>query len=115
MFGTLDKNKAEIPPPPPPPPPSPPAQMQPNNARPERSSVFGFSGIFTMVSYAPSRGKAVVLLCTMYHTATTEGEDKPEIVLHYNKTKSGVDNMDHLATICSCRRKKQSMANGPLL
>ena len=57
-----------------------------------------------MVSYAPSRGKAVVLLSTMYHTATTEGEDKPEIVLHYNKTKNGVY-MDHLATIFSCRRK----------
>ena len=58
-----------------------------------------------MVSYAPSRGKAVVLLSTMHHTATTEGEDKLEIVLHYNKTKSDVDNMDHLATIFSCRKK----------
>ena len=59
-----------------------------------------------MVSYSPSRGKAVVLLSTMYHTATTEGEeDKPEIVLHYNKTKIGADTLDHLATIFSCRRK----------
>ena len=49
-----------------------------------------------MVSYAPSRGKTVVIWSTMHHTATTEGEDKPEIVLHYKKTKSGVDNMDHL-------------------
>ena len=89
------QNKAEIPP-----------EMQPNNARPERSSVFGFSGNITMVSYAQSRGKAVVHLSTMHHTATTEGEeDKPEIVLHYNKTKSGVNNMDHLATIFYCRRK----------
>ena len=39
----------------------------------------------------------------MHHTASTEGEeDKSEIVLHYNKTKSGVDNMDHLTTIFSC-------------
>ena len=59
-----------------------------------------------MVSYAPSRGKTVVLLSTMHHTATTEGEEKLEMVLHYNKTKSGVDNMDHLATIFSCTRKK---------
>ena len=58
--------------------------------------------------------KQFVLLSTMHHTATTEGDDKPETV-HYNKTKSGVDNMDHLALIFSCRRKKQSMANGPLL
>ena len=41
----------------------------------------------------------------MHHDATTEGDQqKPEIVLHYNKTKSGVDNMDHLATIFSCKR-----------
>ena len=80
--------------------------MQPNNARPESSSVFRFSGNLTIVSYAPLRGKAVVLLSTMHHTATTEGEeDKPEIVLHYNNTKSSADNMDHLATIFSCRRK----------
>ena len=57
-----------------------------------------------MVSYAPSRGKAVVLLSRMHHTATTEGqEDKQEIVLSYNKTKSGVDSMDCLAMIFSCR------------
>ena len=67
-----------------------------------------------MVSYAPSKGKAVVLLSTMHHTATTELEDKPEIVLHYNKTKSGVDNMDHMATLF-LHKKKQSMANGSLL
>ena len=79
--------------------------MQPDNARPERSSVFGFSGNITNVSYAPSRGKVVVLLSTMHHTATTEGEeDKIEIILHYNKTESSVD-MDHLAMIFSCRRK----------
>ena len=104
MFGTLHKNKAEIPP-----------EMQSNNARPERSSVFGVSGNLTMVSYALSRGKAVVLLSTMQYTATIYCEDKLETVLHYNKTKTGIDNMDHLAIIFSCRRKKQSMANGPLL
>ena len=41
VFGTLHKNKAKIP-----------LKMQHNNARPERSSVFGFSGNLTMVSYA---------------------------------------------------------------
>ena len=34
--------------------------------------VFGFSGNhLTIVSYAPSSSKAVVLLSTMHHTATT--------------------------------------------
>ena len=90
VVGTLRKNKAEIPP-----------EMQSNNA-----TVFGFAGNVTMVSYVPSKCKAVLLLSTMHHDATTEGDQqKPEIVLHYNKTKSGVDNMDHLATIFSCKRK----------
>ena len=59
-----------------------------------------------MVSYAPSRGKVVVLLSRMHHTATTEGEeDKSETILHYNKTKSCVDSMDCLVMIFSCRSK----------
>ena len=57
-----------------------------------------------MVSYPPSRGKAAVLLSTVYHTATTEGEDKPEIVLH------GPPGYDLFL-----QKKKQLMAKGPLL
>ena len=52
------------------------------------------------------QGVKKLCFCLQYHhTATTAGEDKLKIVLHYNKTKSVVDNMDHLATIFSCRRK----------
>jgi Transposase IS4 len=31
--------------------------------------------------------------------------NKPEIIIHYNKTKSGVDNLDHLVGLYSCKRK----------
>jgi len=35
----------------------------------------------------------------MHHDASTAGDaQKPEIVLHYNETMSGVNNMDHMAT-----------------
>ena len=35
-----------------------------------------------------------------------EGEDrKPEMILHYNQKKGGVDDMDHLASIFTCRMK----------
>ena len=41
-------------------------------------------------------------LCTMM---TKQMAQKPEIILYYNSTKSGVDNLDHLATMYTCRRK----------
>ena len=42
----------------------------------------------------------------MHHDASTEGDaQKPEIILHYNQTKSGVDTLDHLATMFTARRK----------
>lgn len=95
VVGTIRKNKGEIPP-----------EMKPNNNRPEKSSVFGFSGNLTLVPYVPKKGKAVLLLSTQHHDGTTEGGDrKPEIILYYNAKKSGVDNMDHLCSIFTCRRK----------
>ena len=42
----------------------------------------------------------------MHHDSQTEGDDhKPQIILHYNATKSGMDNLDHLLTMYSCRGK----------
>lgn len=42
----------------------------------------------------------------MHHDITINGDtNKPEIILHYNSTKSGVDNQDHIATMYTSRRK----------
>jgi len=42
----------------------------------------------------------------MHNDKAVEGDHKkPQIILHYNATKSGVDNMDHLATLYTSRRK----------
>ena len=95
IVGTLRKNKREIPP-----------ELLPNKDRPEKSSVFAFSGNLTMASYVPNKGKAVFLLSTQHHDKATEGDDhKPEVILYYNQKKSGVDNMDHLCAAFTCRRK----------
>ena len=68
--------------------------------------MFGFAGNLTITSYVSAKGKAVLALSTMHHDETTEGEkQKPSIILHYNAKKSGVANMDHLATLLSCKRK----------
>ena len=48
----------------------------------------------------------MLALSTMHHDDQVDGEaQKPEIILYYNSTKSGVDNLDHLATMYTCRRK----------
>ena len=42
----------------------------------------------------------------MHHDDQVDGDaQKPEIILYYNSTKSGVDNLDHLATMYTSRRK----------
>ncbi|PFX13011.1 Uncharacterized protein K02A2.6 [Stylophora pistillata] len=42
----------------------------------------------------------------MHHDDQVDGDaQKPEIILYYNSAKSGVDNLDHLATMYTCRRK----------
>jgi hypothetical protein len=53
------------------------------------------------------KNKAVILLSSMHHDAVIDINlaSKPEIILHYNATKSGVDNLDHLVRSYTCKRK----------
>jgi hypothetical protein len=93
--GTIRSNKPHIP-----------DAMRANSRRPEHSSIFGFSDQITLVSYVPKVGKSVMALSTMHHDKTIEGSlSKPEIIHHYNACKSGVDNLDHLVTLYTSRRK----------
>ena len=92
---TIRSNKAEIP-----------TVMKPNSSREVYSSMFGFKDQVTLVSYVPKKNKAVKAPSTMHHDTVVEGEEyKPEIIMHYNATKSGVDNLYHLCTLYPCRRK----------
>lgn len=94
LVETMRKNKRDIPP-----------NMQASRIRDLHSSIFGFTRQLTLVSYLPKKNRSVILLSSMHHTKTTSAEDdgKPEIILHYNETKSGVDNLDHLVGIYSCK------------
>ncbi|KAG5855065.1 hypothetical protein ANANG_G00044970 [Anguilla anguilla] len=47
--------------------------MKPNVAREKNSSIFGFHGQLTLVSYLPSKGKAVLALSTMHQDTKVEG------------------------------------------
>lgn len=94
--GTLRQNKPDIPP-----------QML---ARPEReveSSLFGFQEHLTMVSYVPKRNKSVILLSSQHKDNERQPEPphKPEMILHYNVNKAGVDTLDQLVRTYSTKRK----------
>ena len=48
----------------------------------------------------------MIILSTEHDDERVEGEDRNlKTILHYNEKKRGVDNMDHLASIFTCRRK----------
>ncbi|XP_069604265.1 piggyBac transposable element-derived protein 4-like [Ranitomeya imitator] len=97
LVGTMRPNRREIPP-----------IMKHNAQRPIYESVFGFCNEATMVSYKAKKEKSVILLSTMHHDESIDTNDrkqKPEIILHYNKTKRGVDKMDEMITEYSCKRQ----------
>ncbi|CAK6965203.1 piggyBac transposable element-derived protein 4-like%2C partial [Scomber scombrus] len=59
-----------------------------------------------MLSYCPKKGKNVMLLSTMHKDAAlSTREDKiTQMVLDYNETVAGVDNLDKVTATYSCRR-----------
>jgi len=96
LVGTIRRNEPDIP-----------KEMIETKGKEEKSSMFGFSGDLTLVAYVPRKGKIVTMLYTMHHDSATEEDRKPQVILHYNSTKGGVDNMDKMATSYSCRRKNK--------
>jgi Transposase IS4 len=96
IVGTVRKNRRDIP-----------AEMQASRKRVEKSSIFGFDNQLTLTSYVPKKGKAVIMLSSMHHDDTIDAgnNSKPEIIAYYNSKKSGVDNLDHLIGLYTCRRK----------
>ncbi|KAE8285601.1 hypothetical protein D5F01_LYC15266 [Larimichthys crocea] len=71
------------------------------------SSVFGFCGEMSMVSYVPKKNKAVVLLSTIHNDTAVDDnmKKKPEIIQYYNKTKGGVDLMDQIVHTYTSKRQ----------
>ena len=82
--------------------------MQPSKHRELYSIIFGFHEKIALCSYVNKEKKAVILLSSMHlNTAVDENSQKrkPEIIIHYNKTKVGVDTMDQLAGRYSTQRR----------
>lgn len=98
MIGTIRSNKPELPPEF--------TQKQHIRSREIGSSLFCFSDELTLVSYVPKKNKNVLVLSTLHSTGEVDAKtNKPKIILDYNRTKSGVDTLDHLVRLYPCKRK----------
>lgn len=96
-LGTLKKNKREIPP-----------EFQPSRERCVGTSLYGFTKDATIVSYVPKPKKAVILISSMHHKKETDEETgKPAMIIDYNKTKGGVDEVDKKCSNYSSSRRTQ--------
>lgn len=70
------------------------------------SSRFCFDNMLTLVSYVPKKNKNVLLLSTLHNDAQIDPQtNKPNIIMYYNQNKSGVDTLDHLVRLYTCKRK----------
>lgn len=70
-------------------------------------SEFLFTDAVTIVSYVPKKYKFVVALSSLHHSphVSAENNKKPDIILHYNQTKAGVDALDQLVGNYTCKRQ----------
>ena len=96
LVGTLRKNNCDIQ-----------EQFLPKRNREVNETLFSHQENLTMVSYAPKKGKSVILLSSMHKDAkiSTREDKKPEIILHYNRAKGGVDTLDQMVETNSTKRK----------
>ncbi|XP_028437763.1 piggyBac transposable element-derived protein 4-like [Perca flavescens] len=97
VVGTVRKNKPELP-----------RALLDAKGRAVFSSKFAFTPAAALVSYVPKRNGNVLLLSTLHAGPPRLGPGrraKPDVILHYNATKGGVDNLDKLVGTYSCRRK----------
>lgn len=85
-----------------------PAELLPHKSKPLYSTMFAFQDNLTLASYVPKIGKSVIMLSSEHHDDAVSNEKfnyKPDIILHYNKTKGAVDTVDKMAKQYSTSRK----------
>ena len=88
LVGTIRRKKTKLPP-----------KFTLAKGREVTSTVFGFQSDAMIASYCPKKGCVVNMLSTMHalpDISSTSCEKKPEVILYYNSTKSGVDILDRM-------------------
>jgi len=96
FVGTMRKTRREIP-----------TELAIPRGRDLYSSIFVFRDDASLVSYKTHSSRIVLLLSTQHHEraiAPNRADEKPEIILHYNSTKGGVDSMDQMVGEFTCVR-----------
>ncbi|KRZ12632.1 PiggyBac transposable element-derived protein 4 [Trichinella zimbabwensis] len=95
ILGTIKKNKPELP-----------QEVLESRGRAVHSLKFVFTEQCTVVSYIPKKHRMVLVRSTLQKDASlSTGEGcKPEMILDYNATKGGVDNMDKMLAPYTCQR-----------
>ena len=93
MVGTLRKKQARAP-----------TSLNTWNM-PINSSKFVFKADTSLLSYMPKKGKNVVPISTLHRDGRICGQEhqKTEIIMDYNATKGGVDNLNKLLSRRSCK------------
>ena len=96
LVGTIRRNKPELPP-----------KFTLAKGREVTSTVFGFQSDAMIASYCPKKGCVVNMLSTMHalpDISSTSCEKKPQVILYYNSTKSGVDILDRMVRTNTSKR-----------
>ncbi|XP_039633663.1 piggyBac transposable element-derived protein 4-like [Perca fluviatilis] len=95
MVGTVRANKPELPP----------ALVSKTN-RARFSSKFAFTETHALVSYRPKKQRNVLLMSTLHRDAAVSSRDdkRPKIIEDYNRNKGGVDNLDKVTSVYTCKR-----------
>ena len=93
VTGTIKKNKREIP-----------AEMKVAMKNPP-DSRFCFSENVSLVSHTPKKNKIVLVASSFLKTNAIGENKKPEMIMHYNKTKGGTDTFDQLCHAFSVSRR----------
>ncbi|XP_071056574.1 piggyBac transposable element-derived protein 4-like [Onthophagus taurus] len=96
LLGTIRKNKPELP-----------QELVTPRHRELYSTIFGYQKKAMLAAYCPKKGKLVTLLSIMHDIGkiSNDKKKKPQIILDYNKTKSGVDTMDKLLRTYTVKRQ----------
>lgn len=94
LVGTMKQNKREVP-----------TEFKASKKRAIGETIFGFTQEYTLSSYVPKKNKVVLLFSSLHHDDAINIETgKPESIMYYNSTKSGVDTLDQLCANYTVQR-----------
>ena len=95
VVGEVIKNKPKLP-----------TAVLSTKGRVVSSSKFAFTPTTALISYCLKRNRSVFHLNTLHKNADVRGHEdgKPAIIMDYNRNKGGVENLDTVTRIYSCKK-----------